>query len=170
VYSCISIKPKPNNDCLPGINAHCDPRPKTKGNPKKCLKKSIHEKLSQIEQDPKDRSFLLSIKDQLISHKLLLHKDRGVKILTACCLADIFRIYAPDAPFSDTELWDIFDFFQFQFKEIPNETHAYYSSYFYLLESLATVKVLVLIVDLNYEDLIVDILKTFNDHFWYILI
>lgn len=30
--------------------------------------------------------------------------SRGVKAYTACCLADLLRLYAPDAPYSDVQL------------------------------------------------------------------
>jgi sister-chromatid-cohesion protein PDS5 len=30
--------------------------------------------------------------------------SRGVKAYAACCLADLLRLYAPDAPFSQDEL------------------------------------------------------------------
>ena len=31
----------------------------------------------------------------------LQHEHEDVQLLVACCLADIFRIYAPDSPFQD---------------------------------------------------------------------
>jgi sister-chromatid-cohesion protein PDS5 len=33
----------------------------------------------------------------------LNHASRDVKLLVACCIADILRIYAPEAPYKDTE-------------------------------------------------------------------
>jgi len=38
------------------------------------------------------------------------HYSRGVKAFAACCLADILRIYAPDAPYNADQLRDIFQF------------------------------------------------------------
>jgi sister-chromatid-cohesion protein PDS5 len=31
-------------------------------------------------------------------------KDKAVKALTACCIADILRLFAPDAPYTENEL------------------------------------------------------------------
>jgi len=47
------------------------------------------------------------VKD-LVQKGLLNHSDRGVQIYAACCLADLFRLYAsrnaPPLPFSDSIL------------------------------------------------------------------
>ena len=34
----------------------------------------------------------------------MLHKDKGVKAYTACCIAELLNIYAPDAPYTAGEL------------------------------------------------------------------
>lgn len=33
----------------------------------------------------------------------LNHSSKDVRLLVACCIADILRIYAPEAPYKDTE-------------------------------------------------------------------
>ena len=38
------------------------------------------------------------------SHFILKHKDKEVRAYAACCLADILRIYAPDAPYDSDQL------------------------------------------------------------------
>ena len=45
-----------------------------------------------------------SIAKELITPALLLHKERGVKAYIACCLVDILRLYAPEAPYTEREL------------------------------------------------------------------
>ena len=39
-----------------------------------------------------------------MSTLLIVLFSRGVKAYAACCLADLLRIYAPDAPYTETEL------------------------------------------------------------------
>ena len=39
----------------------------------------------------------------LASEFFLDHANRDAKLLVACCIADIFRIFAPDAPYTDQE-------------------------------------------------------------------
>lgn len=41
---------------------------------------------------------------ELVAVGLLQHKDDGVKAYTACCLADMLRLHAPDAPYTANQL------------------------------------------------------------------
>jgi len=34
----------------------------------------------------------------------MMHRYKAIKIYTACCLADVFRIFAPEAPFNNNEI------------------------------------------------------------------
>lgn len=123
--------------------------------------KILHTELAEHEQEQTDVASLGAVRKELCSTSLLLHKDRGVKAYTACCLADILRLYAPDAPYTQSELRDIFQFF---FKQLTNGLKgpdcAYYSEYFHLLESLSTVKSIVLVCDLpNADELLMEIFR-----------
>ena len=51
------------------------------------------------------------VADALGSAKLLKHRDPDVKLLTACCLSDVMRIYAPNTPYDDDALKMIFELF-----------------------------------------------------------
>lgn len=133
-----------------------------------------------------DTKSLDAVNRQLISSVILHHKEyvirlpshpsRGVKAYAACCLADLLRLYAPDAPYTGDELRDIFQFFIVQITtnlKLPakqplapskrgNDSNSmgssritdvpYYSEYCYLIESLATIKSVVLVVDLPGAD------------------
>jgi sister-chromatid-cohesion protein PDS5 len=75
----------------------------------------LHEELKRLDQDCVDVASLNTVKTELVMPSLVQHKDKGVKSLVACCLADILRLYAPDAPYNDEELrvpQSIPDFFQ----------------------------------------------------------
>jgi len=39
-----------------------------------------------------------------VQPNILKHKDKDVRLLASCCLADLIRIYAPEAPFDDDQL------------------------------------------------------------------
>lgn len=123
--------------------------------------KTLHTQLAALDQETVDTSSLNTTRSELINVSLLLHKDRGVKAYTACCLADILRLYAPDAPYTEHELRNIFQFF---FRQLsagfngPDEP--YYNEYFHLIESLSTVKSIVLVCDLpSSDELIHEIFK-----------
>lgn len=66
--------------------------------------KALHHELSLIEQDNVLVSSLDKVAKELISHSLLLHKEKGVKAFLGCCLVDILRLYAPDAPYTPGEI------------------------------------------------------------------
>lgn len=125
--------------------------------------KTLHAELAALDQDFVDTTSLGSARKELVNTSILLHKDRGVKAYAACCLADILRLYAPDAPYTQSELRDIFQFF---FRQLTNGLKgadaSYYNEYFHLLESLSTVKSVVLVCDLpNAEELMSEIFRDF---------
>jgi sister-chromatid-cohesion protein PDS5 len=125
--------------------------------------KVLHTELAELDQELVDVDSLSSVRTQLVNTTLLLHKDRGVKAYTACCLADILRLYAPDAPYTHTVLRDIFQFFFRQLSAgLKGADSPYYNEYFHLLESLSTVKSVVLVCDLPHADaLMTDIFRDF---------
>ncbi|THV07080.1 hypothetical protein K435DRAFT_772803 [Dendrothele bispora CBS 962.96] len=125
--------------------------------------KSLHTELASLDQDSIDTSSLDTVRKDLISSSILLHKDRGVKAYAACCLSDILRCYAPDAPYTQSQLRDIFQFFFTQLASgFKSPDCPYYNQYFHLLECLATVKSVVLICDLpNAEEIMTKVFKDF---------
>ena len=60
--------------------------------------------MKEMEQDEDERVSFLTVAKELASPNLLAHKDKGVKALTACCLVDILRLCAPDAPYTGQQL------------------------------------------------------------------
>ena len=60
--------------------------------------------MKELEQDEDERASFLTVAKDLASPNLLAHKDKGVKALTACCLVDILRLCAPDAPYTGQQL------------------------------------------------------------------
>src|ERR1700722_8082903 len=123
--------------------------------------KTLHNELAEMDQELVDIASLGQARKELISTSILLHKDRGVKAYAACCLADILRLYAPDAPYTQAELRDIFSFFFRQLiSGLTAPSCAYYDEYFHLLESMSTVKSVVLVCDLPHaEELMVSIFQ-----------
>ncbi|KAG9124967.1 hypothetical protein FRC07_009533 [Ceratobasidium sp. 392] len=115
--------------------------------------RALHTELASIDQDNVDTNTLQGIRKELISTSILLHKDKGVRALAACCIADLLRLYAPDAPYTAPELKDIFQFFFRQLSTgLRGPDAPYYNEYFYLLESLASIKSIVLVCDIPAAD------------------
>ena len=124
--------------------------------------KTLTTELMNMDQEV-DAKSLDTVRKDLINRSLLLHKDRGVKAYVSCCIADMLRVYAPNAPYSQGELQDIFQFFFNQLKlGLKGTDSAYYSEYYQLLESLSTVKSVVLICDLPHaDDLVLELFRSF---------
>jgi sister chromatid cohesion protein PDS5 len=66
--------------------------------------KTLSQELKGLDQEDVDRESLNRAAKELCSQGLLSHKDKGVKAYTACCLADMLRLYAPDAPYTLNQL------------------------------------------------------------------
>ncbi|KAF8325800.1 armadillo-type protein [Cantharellus anzutake] len=127
--------------------------------------KVLHAELCGIGQENINKDSLSSIKSHLIDKSILLHRDKGVKAYAACCMADLLRLTAPDAPYTALELKDMFQFFFRQLVTgLKGEDSPWYNEYIYLLESLATIKSVCLVPDLpNGDDLTADIFRDLFD-------
>jgi len=64
----------------------------------------LAEELREMDQEEIDKDSFTNIAKELASQHLLGHKDKGVRALTGCCLVDVLKLCAPDAPFSGSQL------------------------------------------------------------------
>lgn len=60
--------------------------------------------LRELDQEDTDRDSLTKVSQELAHGHLLGHRDKGVRAWTACCVVDILRLCAPDAPFTGNQL------------------------------------------------------------------
>ncbi|XP_030047177.1 sister chromatid cohesion protein PDS5 homolog A [Microcaecilia unicolor] len=104
--------------------------------------KMIVKTFMDMDQDSEDeKQQYLPLALHLASEFFLRNPNKDVRLLVACCLADIFRIYAPEAPYtSHDKLKDIFLFITRQLKGLEDTKSPQFNRYFYLLENLAWVK------------------------------
>jgi sister-chromatid-cohesion protein PDS5 len=65
---------------------------------------SLARELQGYEQDEVAVDSLQTAAKELASPQLLAHKDKGVKALTASCVVDIFRLCAPNAPYTQQQM------------------------------------------------------------------
>jgi len=65
---------------------------------------TLAQELSKLEQEEVDKSSLRKVSQELASGQLLGHRVRGVRAWTTCCIVDILRLCAPDAPFTSNQL------------------------------------------------------------------
>ena len=65
---------------------------------------ALSKELGNMEQGENDRDSFTKVAKELAFSGLLYHKDRGVKAWLACCLVDMLRLCAPDAPYTGAQL------------------------------------------------------------------
>lgn len=109
---------------------------------------SLHNELASLEQDSVDVNSLETVKDALISSKLTKNSNQGVQVYVACCIVDILRFYAPDAPYNGTQLSEVFRLFFRQIKQLKSTDSGFYNEQAYLVQRMAEVKVSVILTDL----------------------
>eukprot|EP01041_Mallomonas_annulata_P003697 gene3697-7356_t len=105
--------------------------------------KDLHEALQCVSQEPAERPENLdTISAQLVSARILGHIDKEVTLLATCCIVDILRIYAPEAPYNDEQLCRIFESKISHLRGLGNHdaSSGIGLKIFYILNSLAVVR------------------------------
>lgn len=65
---------------------------------------TLAKELEEMDQEVTDPNSLTKVAKEVASHQLLTHKDKGVRAYAACCVVDILKLCAPDAPFTPTQM------------------------------------------------------------------
>lgn len=108
----------------------------------------IADELSAVDQEQAVLDDYRDLAKNLANPKLIKNKNVGIQAFTACAAADILRLYAPEAPFTEEELSEIFKAFFSQFSHLWDEENAYFLQQSYILKRLVEVRSVVLIGDL----------------------
>ncbi|RDW65218.1 hypothetical protein BP5796_09910 [Coleophoma crateriformis] len=126
---------------------------------------TLSNELREIDQEEVDKDSMTKVAKELAGQNLLGHKDKGVRAFAACCLVDVLKICAPDAPFTPTQLKDIFTLFITSIlPALSDPSNAYNTQHKYVLVSLSEVKSIVLLLDLpNSEALTLHLFSSFFD-------
>ena len=112
--------------------------------------KTLSEELKSIEQELADRETLSPKAQELASGLLLGHKDKGVRAYSLLCIVEMFRLLAPDAPYKQGQLKEIFTLFSSHVvPALANPSDPYNQQHMEVLVSLTNVKSIALIIDLS---------------------
>ncbi|WBW73235.1 mitotic and meiotic cohesin loader subunit Pds5 [Schizosaccharomyces osmophilus] len=126
--------------------------------------RSLLDELSDMEQETTDRDSLLPVASSLVNQNLLHHRDKGIRSFVGCCIVELLRLCAPDAPYTLSQLEEIFQVILKLLSGLENSESTYYLQVYRILESLSNVKSAVLMVDLpNAESFLVTIFRLFFD-------
>ncbi|GMJ02433.1 hypothetical protein like AT1G77600 [Hibiscus trionum] len=129
--------------------------------------------LSQIEQPLADEAAAKAqvlgklkaatkpLRNSIDKHGLSNHTDKDVRLLVAICVSEFFRILAPQPPFADKYLRDIFKLILSIFLELADTTSAFFSRRVKILETVARCKCCVIMLDIDCNDLILEMFNIF---------
>ncbi|XP_015792482.1 sister chromatid cohesion protein PDS5 homolog B [Tetranychus urticae] len=111
--------------------------------------KDIAMAFQQMSQE-EDNTCYIPLALFLATNFFLEHQSRDVRLLVACAIADVFRVYAPNAPYQNPSLIKrIFLFFIQQLRGLQDPKDPTFKRYFYLLENLAWVKSFNICIELD---------------------
>ncbi|KAJ7967846.1 sister chromatid cohesion protein PDS5-like A-A-like [Quillaja saponaria] len=147
---------------LKEVGSKLETPPSTKDALIKLLKQAVS-CLSELDQSP-STSILESMKpflNAIVKPELLTHQDRDVKLLVATCVCEITRITAPEAPYSDDVLKDIFQLIVGTFGGLSDTNGPSFGRRVVILETLAKYRSCVVMLDLECDDLVNEMFGTF---------
>ncbi|KAJ1700076.1 hypothetical protein LUZ63_008588 [Rhynchospora breviuscula] len=156
-------------------------------NPDKNLEKQIEETGGKLESPPTSTDELLSLLDEaealltrvdqspcpsmtsalepmmaaLAAKGMLSHSDIDVRVAVAACISEITRITAPDAPYGDDLMKDLFKRIVESFERLDDLTGRSFSKRVSILETVAKVRSCVVMLDLECDDLILEMFQHF---------
>ncbi|EPE07314.1 pds5 spo76 protein [Ophiostoma piceae UAMH 11346] len=114
---------------------------------------SLSQELTDLDQETFDTDSLAKVAKELANQNLLGHKDKGVKAYAAACLVDILCLCAPNAPFTEKQLKDVFALFISSIlPALQDPSNTYDAQHKYVLHSLGEVRSILLLNDLDSSD------------------
>ncbi|KAJ1396294.1 Armadillo-type fold [Sesbania bispinosa] len=126
--------------------------------------------LSRVEQSPGEsmQNALAPSLKALVADELLRHSDVDVKVAVASCISEITRITAPDAPYDDDQMKEVFRLIVSSFENLHDESNRSYTKRTSILETVAKVRSCVVMLDLECDALILEMFqhffKTIREH------
>ncbi|XP_043700226.1 muscle M-line assembly protein unc-89-like [Telopea speciosissima] len=119
--------------------------------------------LSRVEQSPSNsmQDAICSSMKALVADDLLRHSDMDVKVAVASCISEITRITAPEAPYEDEQMKEIFQLIVGAFEKLFDTDSHLYSKRVSILETVAKVRSCVVMLDLECDALILEMFQHF---------
>ncbi|GAB2286570.1 hypothetical protein Dimus_020967 [Dionaea muscipula] len=119
--------------------------------------------LSRVEQSPSESLLkrLAPFIKALVADELLRHADVDVRVAVAACISEITRITAPEAPYDDDQMKDVFQLIVSSFERLYDKSSRSYNKRAAILEIVAKVRSCVVMLDLECDELILAMF----DHF-----
>lgn len=122
---------------------------------------SLHETSKKQEAAKNIEDATKPLRKSIIKNGLHKHGDKEVRLLVSICVSEVFRILAPEPPFEDKYLRDIFRLILSVFVELADATSPYFSKRVKILETVARCKCFVIMLDIDCPDLVLEMFKIF---------
>ncbi|KAL6334444.1 hypothetical protein AAG906_015633 [Vitis piasezkii] len=96
--------------------------------------------LAKVEQQPcmSTKNALSTLMEALVADQILKHGNGDVKVSAVACISEITRITAPDAPYDDNQMTEIFQLTVASFENLSDMRSPCYSKAVSILKSIAT--------------------------------
>ncbi|XP_048331363.2 sister chromatid cohesion protein PDS5 homolog C [Ziziphus jujuba] len=119
--------------------------------------------LSRVEQSPTKsmQNALSPSLKALVADQLLRHTNVDVKVAVASCISEITRITAPDAPYDDDQMKEVFQLIVSSFENLSDKSSRSYAKRTSILETVAKVRSCVVMLDLECDALILEMFEHF---------
>ncbi|KAL4303552.1 hypothetical protein GQ457_10G002910 [Hibiscus cannabinus] len=119
--------------------------------------------LSRVEQSPCESmhdAISPSLK-ALVAEQLFRHPDDDVKVAVAACISEITRITAPEAPYVDDQMREVFQLIVSSFENLSDRSSRSYMKRTSILETVSKVRSCVVMLDLECDALIIEMFQHF---------
>lgn len=124
---------------------------------KDTLIKALKQVSAILEKAPQDQDALghsrNDLVDVLVHDSVLQHQDKNVKLYAALCLAHIFRIFAPEIPYEDDTLAQIFTLLFWAMGRLDSPEGPTFDACLSILQVFANIKFYIPLLDLENEQL-----------------
>ena len=107
------------------------------------------------------RDALLPSMKALITIKLLRHAKMDVKVLVLSCIIEITWMTTPNALYKDKQMKEIFQFIVATFGNMSNVSTHSYKKVVAILDTIAKVKLCLVMLDLECDALVVEMFQSF---------
>ncbi|KAL9169924.1 hypothetical protein ABFS82_04G110500 [Erythranthe guttata] len=126
---------------------------------------AILKRVGQVKGSPMlMKKALFPIMTALIKDKLLKHRDENVQVIVASCLNQATRITAPQQPYMDDQMRDMFGLFMVVLRgQLSRLTGDNYDRAVKILHFMGLGRTVLIMMDLDIDQMIVDMFQFFFD-------
>ncbi|PON80970.1 Tudor domain containing protein [Trema orientale] len=126
----------------------------------------VEKLLSNVEQSPPTpvQRALLPTMEALISNELLRHSNMDVKVSVVSCITQVMRITAPECPYDDECMKEIFQLTLAAFEKLSLRSGRCYTKAGCILDVFAKIRSSMMMLDLDCHELVLEMFQIFLDH------